>query len=63
MGDEYGYKILSEVSQVTGLPEHDVWRIDNQPHGKGSELIASYAWKHQAKEVAEVLNKWATAEV
>lgn len=65
MGDSsYGYKILSEVSQATGLTEHDVWRIDNSDDShKGSELIVSYAFKHQAKEVAEVLNKWAAAEV
>lgn len=63
MGDGYGYKILSEVSQATGLTEHDVWRIDNSDHSRGSALIASYAFKHQAKEVAEVLNKWKAAEV
>lgn len=63
MADHYGYKILSEPNHETGLTEHDVWRIDNEPNGKGSERIASYAFKHQAREVAAVLNKWATAEV
>jgi hypothetical protein len=60
LDDAPTYEVKSFESTMTGLPEHDVWKHDT--HG-GSKLVASYAWKHQAREVAAVLNKWATAEV
>jgi hypothetical protein len=59
---EYKVERVENLMGGAGAPpEYDVWRVngDDEPQ----RLIASYAFAHQAREVAEVLNKWKTAEI
>lgn len=55
------YQVVRVESLTTGAHEYDVWRQAGD--GEPQRLIASYAFPHQAREVADVLNKWDTAEI
>lgn len=58
------YEVVKVNNLMGGAPaEYDVWGNDENHEGPFRRLIASYAFEHQAKEVAAVLNKWAAAEI
>lgn len=62
MGERYRViKVDGRGFTLNSPIEWDVWEYDDD--GQRDRLITSYAFEHQAKEVAAALNKWATAEI
>lgn len=55
-----------EMIEIPGLPsgftEYVVFKVTDPDYGV-RDIVARYAFRHQAEEVVSVLNKWKGAEL